>query len=106
MRAEARPRLDSFDTTAGIFYVLFCLECFRRNFQAEGVLPRVTKLAASSRRITTVRTYDCRLARFRSWAEKSSCNPMGAPIDRVSDFLILLFGEGKRFFLRLGITDQ
>ena len=74
----------------------FCLENIRRNFQAEGVSPQVAELAAASRRNATIRTYDSRLARFRSWAGENSCHPMDASVDQVAAFLVLLYEEGKQ----------
>ena len=68
----------------------------RRYSQAGGVSPQVAELVASSRRSATARSYDGRLAKFRSWAEENSCSPMNASIDQVSAFLMLLFGEGKQ----------
>ena len=86
---------DSAGATTGRSASLY-LDYVRRNSQAGGVSPQVAERVASPRRSATARSYDGRLAKFRSWAEENSCSPMNASIDQVSAFLMLLFGEGKQ----------
>ena len=74
----------------------FCLENIRLRFQAEGVSRTVAELAASSRRESTIRTYDCRLAKFNSWAEQNHSNPVDATVNQISAFLMAIFEEGKQ----------
>lgn len=74
----------------------FCLDVIHRQFQKEGLSREAADVAACSRRSSTIRTYDSRLERFRSWAQSNDIDPLEASVGQVAEFFKLLFSEGKQ----------
>lgn len=73
-----------------------CLAGFKRRLQEAGLSGNALEIATGSRRPATVRTYDSRLDKFRSWALDNNVDPMEATVDEVCSFFVSLFSEGRQ----------
>ena len=71
-----------------------CLETFRSRLRKAGFQGEAVDLAARSRRVSTIRTYDARLGGFYAWARRKAIDPLEATLKQVADFLMHLYHKG------------
>ena len=73
-----------------------CLESFIRRYTNKGLSQEAAVIASGARRPSTVSTYNSRLSKFKSWSTERGVDPVAAPVSSISEFLLMLFSEGKQ----------
>ena len=72
-----------------------CMAIVRVSGTQAGLSERAASLIASSRRGSTIGSYNSRLAGFYEWCEERGVDPRSAPVNQIADFLVALFDKGR-----------
>ena len=72
-----------------------CVAFIRKAGTQTGLSDRAAALVASSRRESTCKSYNSRLAGFFQWCNSHGVDPRTASISLIADFLIALFDKGR-----------